>query len=121
MFVISEVRVGKGSDWERRPFCDADVPPSVLSAFEAAIHSPTSEAMTALHAAARVFAATERGLGLPPEHAVIALKALIAGHRDGGWAPSLESYGDGARIEARVYAELFSWFVAAFYGDEKDD
>ena len=121
MLESSDVRVGEGPGRELRPSCDADVWPSVLRAFEAAIHGPSSEAMIALHAAAREFAATERGKGLPPERAVIALKALLAGHGEGGWSPSLDADRDGVRIEARVYAELFSWFVEAFYNDERDD
>lgn len=121
MLERSDVRVGEGPGRELRPSCDADVWPSVLRTFEAAIHGPSSEAMIALHAAAREFAATERGQGLPPERAVIALKALLAGHGERGWSPSLDADRDGVRIEARVYAELFSWFVEAFYNDERDD
>ena len=121
MFVSFESRVGGGSSGELRPAFDADVWPSVLRTFEAAIHGPSNEAMIALHAAAREFAATERGQGVPPERAVMALKALLAGHGEGGWSPSLDADRDGVRIEARVYAELFSWFVAAFYDDERDD
>ena len=112
---------GRGQGMELRRSFDADVWPSVLRAFEAAIHGPSSEAMIALHVAAREFAATERGLGLPPERAVIALKTLLAGHGEGGWSPSLDADRDGVRIEARVYAELFAWFVEAFYDGERHD
>ena len=118
MFVDSRTSVREGLGGELRPSFDADVWPSVLRAFEAAIHGPSSEAMIALHAAAREFAATERGQGLPPERAVIALKALLAGHGERGWSPSLDADRDGVRIEARVYAELFSWFVAALYDNK---
>ena len=121
MFVSFEARVGGGSSGELRPAFDADVWPSVLRTFEAAIHGPSNEAMIALHAAAREFAATERGQGVPPERAVMALKALLAGHGEGGWSPSLDADRDGGRMEARVYAQLFAWFVAAFYDDEGDD
>ena len=121
MFVSVETRVGGGSGGELRPAFDADVWPSVLRAFEAAIHGPSSAAMIELHAAAREFAATERAQGLPPERAVMALKALLAGHGEGGWSPSLDADRDGGRIEARVYAQLFAWFVEAFYGDECED
>ena len=118
MFGSSETRVGGGSAGVLRPAFDADVWPSVLRTFEAAIHSPSSAAMIELHAAAREFAATERAQGLPPERAVMALKALLAGHGEGGWSPSLNGDRDGGRIEARVYAQLFAWFVEAFYSDE---
>lgn len=121
MLVSLETRVGGGSGEERRPAFDADVWPSVLRTFEAAIHGPSNEAMIALHAAAREFAATERGQGVPPERAVMALKALLAGHGEGGWSPSLDADRDGGCMEARVYAQLFAWFVAAFYDDEGDD
>ena len=117
MFASSGTRAGERPGGELRPAFDADVWPSVLRAFEAAIHGPSSEAMIALHAAAREFAATERGQGLPPERAVMALKALLAGHGEGGWSPSLDADRDGGRVEARVYAELFAWFVDAFYDD----
>lgn len=121
MFVNFETRVGGGPGGELRPGFDADVWPSVLRTFMAAIHGPSSEAMIALHAAAREFAVTERGQGLPPERAVMALKALLAGHGEGGWSPSLDADRNGGRIEARVYAQLFAWFVEAFYGDECEE
>jgi len=121
MYVSSEVRVGEGLGRELFPSSDADVWQRLLRAFEAAIHDPSSEAMIALHAAAREFAVTERRQGLPPERAVIALKTLLNGHGGGGWAPSLNAARDGARIEALVYAELFPWFVTAFYDDGRAD
>ena len=64
---------------------------------------------------------TERGQGVPPERAVIALKALLAGHGESGWSPWLDADRDGVHLQARVYAELFTWFVAAFYDDEGND
>ena len=121
MFAEFRDRSGRGQGGELRPSLDADVWPSVLRAFEVAIHGPSNEAMIALHAAAREFADTERGLGLPPERAVIALKAVLAGHGEGGWSPSLDADRGGVRLEARVYAELFSWFVSACYDGERHD
>ena len=121
MFASCETRVGGGSAGALRPAFDADVWPSVLRTFEAAIHGPSSAAMTELHAAAREFAATVRAQELPPERAVIALKALLAGHGEGGWSPSLDENHEDVRLEARVYAQLFAWFVEAFYGDECED
>ena len=93
----------------------------MLRTFVAALHDPSIEAMIALHAAAREFAATKRGEGVSPERAVIALKVLLAGHGEGGWSPSLETDREGVRLQARVYAQLFTWFVAAFYDDEGND
>ena len=119
MIASFETRVGGGSAAALRPAFDADVWPTVLRAFHVAINGPSSAAMLELHAAAREFAATERAQGLPPERAVMALKALLAGHGEGGWSPSLDGDRDGVRLEARVYAQLFAWFVEAFY--EKDD
>ena len=51
----SEVRVGAAQGSELRRSCDADVWPTVLPAFVAAFHDPSSETMIALHAAARAW------------------------------------------------------------------
>lgn len=121
MLASFETRVGQGSAGALHPAFDADVWPSVLRTFQAAIHDPSSAAMTELHAAAREFAVTVRAQELPPERAVMALKALLAGHGAGGWSPSLDDNHEGVHLEARVYAQLFAWFVEAFYNDEGDD
>jgi hypothetical protein len=122
MCVSSEVRGGEASGRQLLPpSSDADVRWRLLRAFETAIDDPAEDAMVALQVAAREFAVTERRQRLPPERAVIGLKTLLAGHRKGGWTPSLEAIRDVTREESHVYAELFRWFITAFFDDERAD
>jgi hypothetical protein len=117
MYATSRTRM---SDIPRRtltPSADADVWTDVARAFETAIVMPCREAMFALRVAATVAAGSTRRLGVPPERAVMALKAAVARHDASGWSPSFDTNPSERHKESFVYAKLFTWFVAAFYDD----
>lgn len=108
-------QVANAQGRELQASSDATTWRHLLRAFDAAVDEPTGSAMFELRSAASEFAAMARRENLPPERAVIALKALLVGHGATGWRPSLDSDGKNGRAESIVYTGLFAWFVTAYY------
>ena len=102
------------------PCSDEDVCKRLLLAFEAAVDCPSEDRMSALHASVRDFAATTRYRALPPERALATLKTLLTGHGQLVWVPSLDIACDMATTDTFVYAQLFHWFLASYYGEYDD-
>ena len=119
--MISRVRVTAEPSSRLNPCSDEDVCRRLLRAFEAAVGDPSENTMSALHASVREFTATTRNRALQPERALVTLKTLLTGHGQLAWAPSLDAACDMATTDTLVYAQLFHWFVVAYYGDEYDD
>lgn len=103
------------------PCSDEDVCRRLLRAFESAVDNPSKDSMSALHASVRDFAATTLSRAIPPERALVTLKTLLTGHGQRVWVPSLDTACDMAPKDTVVYAQLFHWFLTAYYGDEYDD
>ncbi len=99
------------------PLSDADAWRPVVEAFDNAVAAPSDQTIDAMHAAARVAAAALSRQGFSPERAVVALKRHLSGHGGCCWTPSYDVGPQKAAAAARIYAELFPCFVAAFYAD----
>jgi len=108
-------RVAHAQRRELKMSSDAATWGHLLRAFESAVEDPSATAVAVLHSAVRELAMMARREALPPERAVIALKALLHGHGGTGWTPSLDADAAEARPESLVYAKVFSWYLAALF------
>jgi hypothetical protein len=113
------LRPGEAMTGHWTPGSDADIGQRVARRFERAVAEPSERTMTALRDATIALATALRATALRPERAVIMLKEVLRGHGGAGWAPSIAT-GRGVvptRRESVVYGEMFSWWVAAYYGE----
>ena len=101
------------------PASDADAGRQLGRRFREAVAEPSSGTMRALLEATVALAASMRAGARGPERDLVALKALLRGHGDAGWAPSLAVPLDSTPVarEAQVYEQVFLWWVSAYYGE----
>ena len=94
-----------------------DASTELVQCFEGAVTRLCAETLDSLRSAAIACGAEMRARGLPPGHAVSALKARIRGRHPSAWSPSLvESlYTATPPPEADVYRRLFGWWIAGYY------
>ena len=105
------------------PASDADIATRVARSFDRAVAERSDQAMIALRDATIALATAVRATLLPPERAVIFLKAILRGHGSAGWAPSIaaEHRGIEPGPETQVYGKLFAWWVRAYYEEPTPD
>ena len=105
------------------PGSDADIGTHVAHSFDRAVAERSEQAMITLREATIALATAVRVTALPPERAVIFLKAVLRGHGRAGWAPSIAAEPGviEAPPETQVYGKLFTWWVRAYYGEPAPD
>ena len=117
--VQARIRPGDAMTGNWNPGSGADIGRRVVRAFDLAVAEPSLRTMAALREATITLGSAMHATALRPERAVIMLKELLRGHGGPGWSPSIAT-GRGIvplRREALVYAELFTWWVAAYYAE----
>ena len=101
------------------PSCGEDEGNELARHFDDALVMPTTDSVRALYAAAERIAICMRAAALPPERALVGLKALLRHHGGPGWSPSLVAGAHELkpRRESLLYQRVFRRWLDAYFTD----
>jgi hypothetical protein len=90
--------------------------PELGRAYSSQLRAPTREGDTRLRDVVVALVRRLKEDGLPPERAIVAIKAAIVRYGDDRRPPSLAVEEDGRFSPNPIYERLFQWILAAYFG-----